>query len=76
MGSTWDVANSGDWAGVMMSRDGGDTWAMTAFPANYYVSALVVVSTSTFLVGVRSHLYDQDTGGGVFKSTDGGATCA
>ena len=75
MGVTWDVANSGDWGGVMLSRDGGKTWAMTGFPANYYVSSLVVVDAQTFFVGVRSHVYDQKDGG-VYKSADGGATWA
>ena len=39
MGFTWDVANSGDWGGVMLSRDSGMTWTMTSSNpfANYYV---------------------------------------
>ena len=73
MGNTWDVANSGDWAGVMLSTDGGEKWAMTSFPANWYVSGIVVLDASTFFVGARSHLYDQSAGG-VWRSTDGGAS--
>jgi hypothetical protein len=43
--------------------------------ANQYISALVVVDKSTFYVGVRSSVYDQSpSAGGVYKSTDGGAT--
>ena len=73
MGYTWDVANSGDWGGVMLSRDGGTTWAMTTFPANYYVSSLIVIDPSTFLVAARSNYYNK-TAGGVWKSKDGGKT--
>ena len=77
MGDRWDVANSGDWGGVMVSRDGGRQWAMTSFPANSYVSSVVVLSPSSFLVGVRSHLFDTNgSSGGIFKSVDGGTTWA
>ena len=71
MGYEWDVANSGDWTGVMLSRDAGQTWVMTRFPANRYVSALLVLDADTFVVGVRSELFLPLTGG-VYKSTDGG----
>ena len=34
MGYDWTVANAGDWGGLMISRDGGLTWAMLdAFPS-------------------------------------------
>ena len=80
MGSTWDVANSGDWGGVMISRDNGMSWSMVKSNpfANFYISSLVVISQSTFLVGARSSLYNQHSAstGGVWRSTDGGETWA
>ena len=79
MGYRWDVANSGDWGGVMLSRDAGATWSMTGFPANTYVTALVVVNATTFYAGVRSNLFPsrvkESMGApGVYKTTDGGKT--
>ena len=73
MGTTWDVANSGDWAGVMISSDGGGHWIMTSFPANYYISATVVVSPSEFYIGARSNTYDRHAGG-VWQTKDGGVS--
>ena len=37
----WNVVNSGDWGGVMVSADGGANWRMTTFPANFYVTSIV-----------------------------------
>ena len=75
MGYDWMVVNSGDWGGVMISRDGGDTWAMTSFPSNYYVTAFVLTSDSSFLVAARAHLRARDNGG-VWATSDGGMTWA
>ena len=77
MGKTWDVANSGDWGGVMLTRDSGQTWAMVRSNpfANLYISSLIVVSPTVFLVGARSSLHDRsESTGGVWRSADGGAT--
>ena len=73
MGWDWDVANSGDWGGVMVSHDSGATWVMTSFPANYYMTALHVYSPSLFVVAARSHLHNRDDGG-VWVTNDGGAS--
>ena len=73
MGYDWMVMNSGDWGGVMISRDGGETWAMTHFPPNYFVAAFVLTSESSFLAAARAHLTSRDDGG-VWKTSDGGAT--
>ena len=73
MGHRWDIANSGDWAGVLISRDGGETWAHTAFPANWYISGVLVLSDDKLVVSAVSHLYDRYDGG-VWVSADGGAT--
>ena len=75
-GSDWNVLNSGDWAGIMASADGGDTWRMLpAFPGNYYVTDILEPAPGTLLVSAQSHLYDRDDGG-VWRSTDGGASFA
>ena len=75
-GSDWNVLNSGDWAGIMASADGGDTWRMLpAFPDNYYVTDILEPSPGTLLVSAQSHLYDRDDGG-IWRSTDGGASFA
>ena len=44
MGGDWNVLNDGPWGGVLLSVDGGVTWAQTGFPPNWYVgdSAIVV----------------------------------
>lgn len=73
MGYDWMVSNGGDWGGVMVSHDGGETWVMSAFPAQYYVTAFVITSSSSFLVAARAHYLDRDDGG-VWATTDGGAT--
>jgi hypothetical protein len=42
-GAGWNVMNSGDWGGVMLSSDQGATWSMTKFPENYYVTSILEV---------------------------------
>ena len=32
-GSEIYLTNSGDWGGIMVSQDAGDTWSMTGFPS-------------------------------------------
>ena len=71
MGHRWDVANSGDWAGVLISRDAGQSWSHTGFPANYYVSGVLVLSETRMVVSAVSSLYDRYDGG-VWVSIDGG----
>lgn len=71
MGHRWDIANSADWAGVLLSIDGGDSWTQTSFPANYYVSGVAILSPTTFAVSAVSHMYDR-LKGGVWISKDGG----
>lgn len=71
LGQDWNVVNTGDWGGVMVSQDAGTTWAMTLFPVNYFVTAFVVHSASSWVVSARSHFYDNDDGG-VWFTTSGG----
>ena len=73
MGYDWMVSNGGDWGGLLISHDGGDTWSMTAFPAQYYISAIVLTSATSFVVSARAHFHARDDGG-VWCSSDGGAT--
>jgi hypothetical protein len=46
---------------------------MTGFPSNYFISAFVLVSPTTFLVSARSH-YHSPNSGGVWASHDAGGT--
>jgi len=71
MASDWNILNSGDWGGVMMSYDAGDTWKMTNFPPNYYVTSIIFMEAKTMLVSARSYAFDKNKGG-VWLSTDGG----
>jgi len=71
-GSDWNVMNSGDWAGIMMSSDNGDSWRMLeAFPSNYYVTDIMEPSPDSILVSAQSHLYDRNDGG-IWLSEDRG----
>lgn len=72
-GHDWNVMNSGDWGGLMVSKDRGATWAMTPFPANKYITNILEVSESTILVSTQSELYDA-TAGGIWRTTDGGGS--
>eukprot|EP01062_Namystynia_karyoxenos_P064198 TRINITY_DN570_c1_g1_i1.p1 TRINITY_DN570_c1_g1~~TRINITY_DN570_c1_g1_i1.p1 ORF type:complete len:927 (+),score=309.49 TRINITY_DN570_c1_g1_i1:83-2782(+) len=72
LGRNQQVLITGDWGGVMESRDGGDTWAMLdAFPVNYYVTGFAFPSAGSVLVSAYSHFYN-DTDGGVWRSSDDG----
>ena len=72
MGSDWQVSNSGDWGGLMASSNAGESWTMlAAFPINYYVSAVLVISPTELRVSARSHLRARDDGG-VWASSDAG----
>eukprot|EP01062_Namystynia_karyoxenos_P064200 TRINITY_DN570_c1_g2_i2.p1 TRINITY_DN570_c1_g2~~TRINITY_DN570_c1_g2_i2.p1 ORF type:complete len:924 (+),score=216.10 TRINITY_DN570_c1_g2_i2:84-2774(+) len=74
LGRSQQVLITGDWGGVMESRDGGDTWAMLdAFPVNYYVTAFAFPSADSMLVSAYSHFYNESDGG-VWRTTDGGRT--
>lgn len=73
-GEDWNVLNSGDWAGIMMSVDGGSTWSMIdAFPVNYYVTSILETENDNLLVSAQSNLYDANDGG-VWLSLDNGAS--
>jgi hypothetical protein len=84
-GYDWNVVNSGDWNGVMMSTNLGATWSMLqGFPENYYVTAILEIqkdddddsadsNTTILLVAAQSHLWDKDKGG-IWRSTNGGLT--
>eukprot|EP00457_Paulinella_chromatophora_P000932 gb/GEZN01000934.1/.p1 GENE.gb/GEZN01000934.1/~~gb/GEZN01000934.1/.p1 ORF type:complete len:1047 (+),score=67.81 gb/GEZN01000934.1/:26-3142(+) len=69
MSSDWNSYNNGDWGGIMISRDGGDSWAMTNFPPNYYVASIVLIYPSTIIAAANSHFYNRSAGG-VFVSND------
>lgn len=62
-GSDWNVVNDGDWGGVMVSTDAGATWAMTSFPAGYYITGIVAINPDTMIVSTRSHVDDPNNGG-------------
>ena len=63
MGNSVVLVNTGPWAGVAMSEDAGETWAMTSFPSGYYVSQVVIVNASTVLVAARGAYYNESDGG-------------
>ena len=73
MGYDWMVFNGGDWAGVMLSKDGGETWAMTNFPKGYFVTAFVLVSEKQYFAAARAKFDDRDDGG-VWATGDAGKT--
>jgi len=73
MGTDWNVYNTGDWGGVMISRDAGVTWGMTNFPPNFFITAFVLHSEMSFVVAARSHFYNRSDGG-VWATSDGGHT--
>ncbi|KAL3910322.1 MAG: hypothetical protein SGILL_007738 [Bacillariaceae sp.] len=73
-GPDWNVVNSADWGGIMVSYDLGDTWAMMdGFPVNYYVTDILEVDDKSLLVSAQSHLWDRSDGG-IWLSNDGGNT--
>eukprot|EP00937_MAST-01D_sp_MAST-1D-sp2_P003279 g3279.t1 len=81
-GSDWNMLNDGDWGGVMYSRDGGISWAMTSFPPGYYVTDVIALRPAgagaggnpgdvRLLVSARSAFEDREDGG-VWLGTLGG----
>lgn len=72
-GHDWNVMNSGDWAGLMVSTDRGETWKMTGFPPNRYITGVIDMGKGTVLASTQSELYDA-TAGGIWRSTDDGAS--
>jgi hypothetical protein len=43
-GGDWNVANNGQWGGVLVSMDNGASWSMhEGLPVNYFVTALELV---------------------------------
>ncbi|KAL3915133.1 MAG: hypothetical protein SGILL_005791, partial [Bacillariaceae sp.] len=74
-GSDWNVVNSGDWGGIMVSRDLGDTWTMMdAFPVNYYVTDILEIDHGeTLLISAQSHLWNRSDGG-IWLSIDRGSS--
>ncbi len=72
MGVDWNVLETGDWGGVMLSKNGGESWEMTSFPANFYVTSILFSSKETLLVSARSHFFDKNNGG-IWMQQGGGA---
>lgn len=88
-GYDWNVVNSGDWGGIMVSYDLGQSWRMIeGFPENYYVTDILEVQMrqedttrytdsyhveTVLLVAAQSHLWNRDDGG-IWRSADGGTT--
>jgi hypothetical protein len=83
-GTDWNVVNSGDWGGIMVSTDLGESWRMMqGFPENYYVTDILEISAQgnknnndskkIILVAAQSHLWDRNDGG-IWRSIDGGIT--
>ena len=74
MGVDWNMADTGDYGGVIISTDYGETWAMAAnFPMNANVGALSVLPGAArgefvLLVAVRSFYFDRDEGG-IWRAT-------
>ena len=63
-GYDWNVVNSGEWSGIMRSKDGGETWKMIDdFPINYYVTAIFEVELDVILIAAQSNLFDRNDGG-------------
>ena len=64
-GAGYNVMNSGDWNGVMASKDQGETWEMTPFPKDFYVTDLLTSTkdASTLLVAAQSNLHKAGDGG-------------
>mmetsp|Transcript_10726 Transcript_10726/g.20357 ORF Transcript_10726/g.20357 Transcript_10726/m.20357 type:complete len:839 (+) Transcript_10726:24-2540(+) len=63
-GNDWSVLNDGDWAGVMKSQDGGDTWSMLKTPlVNYHVTSILPLAGGRLVVSARSSKFDQNKGG-------------
>jgi hypothetical protein len=50
----WNVINSGDWGGLMVSADNGDSWKMIFFPPNHYISSILLLNADLMLVSTRS----------------------
>ena len=71
-GLDWNVVNSGDWGGIMVSKDVGSTWnMMESFPENYYVTDILEIDPNVILVAAQSHLWDRNDGG-IWRSVNGG----
>ena len=71
MGFDWMSFNSGDWGGLMISRNGGQSFSMSSFPINYYITAIVIQTPMTFHVAARANFYDKSDGG-VWHTVNGG----
>ncbi len=64
MGVDWNMADTGDFGGLMLSQDTGTTWAMAdGFPLNFNVGAIEALPGGVVLVGARSHFLDREAGG-------------
>ncbi|MCU0330154.1 MAG: glycosyl hydrolase [Candidatus Kapabacteria bacterium] len=75
-GEHWvrNSVSSGD--GLYRSTDGGKTWKRVGFERSERIARIVVhpTSSSTITVAVLGHLWSDHDEGGVFQSTDFGAT--
>ncbi len=71
---------SSNLAGAMLSRDGGSTWAMTAFPEHHRITDIIMVSANIFVLSTKGvtllsgQVWTDYTNSGIARSTDGGAT--
>ena len=73
-GSDWNVVNSGEWGGLMRSLDGGNTWDMLpGFPRDFYITAILELSSTNLLVSAQSNLYNRSDAG-IWQSRDDGYT--
>ena len=46
----------------MISKDGGNTWGMTSFPANFYTTAIIFGDNGELIVSARSNAFDKNKG--------------
>ena len=59
----WDhnVVNSGDWSGIMVSHDVGETWEMVeGFPENYYVTDILEMTIPSNQYNYDQYEYSDD----------------
>ena len=65
-----DLGLAGAYDDIRYTADGGETWSAAALPADQRVSDVAIPNDSRMLVST----YSLTTGGGAYRSDDGGAT--